>query len=456
MLLRNCAESADRVFFFLLVVGLAACVPVKTSLEERLEAAMEDRLRQCQVKGASAAVILPDGVVRTVTAGYSHDDVRMDPGMAFSVGSITKNVVSALVLQLVEEGVLSLDDPVAKWLPPYPHVDGSVTLRQLLSHTSGIYMFFESQRLWDDLLRDRERRFTPEEVLGYLEEPDFAPGHGFRYSNTNYLLAAMIIERATGSTLAVELRRRFWEPLGLESARLPLEEPYPEQLAHVWGDNFEGDGSFRDLTFLPRISHDSIGCPSVFMTARDLARWSYALFHGQVIAETSLAQMEAFGDQGSYGLGLQRFSRLKTAGQRAWGHGGGSIGSEAYVAYLPDHDVTLALMINRFGGEGSTLILRELAGITMMRVKPSALVLSVQSLQSWQALTWVLAGAGALLFAVRRQRPAVLFVLGGLALVAGWVSSRHALFLEMILVPEALLLVSAGIFLALKQRLRKA
>ena len=265
-----------------LLAGVA-CRSGARSLEERLREALDTRVRHCGVKGASAAVILPDGTAWEGAAGISHGDVEMTPDMAFAVGSITKNMVAALVLQLAEEGRLSLEDPLSRWLPPYPHVDGAITVRQLLNHTSGLFMFWDNQAIWDDLIRERTRVFTPEEVLGYIQEPYFAPGEGHRYSNTNYLLAAMIVTRVTDSTLSAEMRRRFWEPLGLESACLPLEEPYPENIAHVWGDNFEKGSPIRDLTVLPRTSHDSIGYGSsgVFMIAGDLARWTHALFGGK-------------------------------------------------------------------------------------------------------------------------------------------------------------------------------
>jgi D-alanyl-D-alanine carboxypeptidase len=438
----------------LILAVLTGCVGRARPPEKRLQSAMEKRLRQFDVKGASAAFILPDGCLRTATAGVSHGNVRISPDMAFSVGSITKNMVAALVLRLAEDGKLSLEDPVSAWLPPAPHVDGAITIRQLLNHTSGIYMFFENQQLWDDLIKDRTKVFTPQEVLGYLREPYFAPGRGFRYSNTNYLLAAMIVEKATGSTLAVELRKHFWQPLGLTSARLPLEEPYPETLAHVWGDNFEKGGAYRDITFLPRVSHDSIGCPSVFMTAGDLARWTHALFHGRVLRRESLVEMEAFGQPGSYGLGLQRFPRLKTAGQLAFGHGGGSIGTEAFMVYLPEHGVCFALMINRFGGRCSSRLLRDLGGITMMQVKPSALFLSFRNLQSWMALAWVVVGAGLLIHAARKGQPLVLIVFGGIAVLAGWISNRQALLLEFILVPEGALLAAIGFVLFIRKQPR--
>jgi D-alanyl-D-alanine carboxypeptidase len=411
-------------------------------------------VRRCEVKGASVAVVLPDGVAWRGAAGLSHDDVAMRPHMSFAVGSITKNMVAALVLQLAEEERLSLDDPISRWLPDHPHVSGAITVRQLLNHTSGLFMFWDNQALWDDLMRDRTRVFTPEEVLGYIEEPYFAPGEGYRYSNTNYLLAAMIVTRVTGSTLAAEMRRRLWTPLGLESARLPLEEPYPESMAHVWGDNFEKGSAVRDITLLPRASHDSItyGSAGVFMTAGDLAGWTHALYRGEVLTPRSLEEMRTFSGGGSYGLGLGRLERGFVRWARSEGHGGGNIGTAAYMVHLPDHGVSLAVMVNRFGSGCAAQIVRDLGGIAAWHVRPPSIGAIVWSVEGLLAGLWLLAGAGALVFAIRKDRPQVLLVCGGVALAAAWVSSARGLLLHYVLVPEGVLLLALGAWRALRRR----
>ncbi len=259
----------------------ASCTRDRRSLDERIHSALERRLGQFHVRGASAAVILGDGPVHCVVAGVSHDTVAIVPDMLFAIGSITKNMIAALVLALAEEDALSLDDPLQKWLPPYPYIDSMITVRQLLGHTSGIFMFWENQKLWDDLIMYRDSLFTPEVVLTYLDKPYFSPGKGFRYSNTNYLLLAKIITKVTGTPLSVQLRRRFWQPLGLAHAFLSMEDDIPkQQLAHVWGDNFEKGGIVKDITFLPRRAHETItyGSSGVFITAHDLALWCAALF----------------------------------------------------------------------------------------------------------------------------------------------------------------------------------
>lgn len=331
---------------------------------EQLQNALDKHLKRYDVKGASVAIIVPDGEMMIGVSGVSHDTVAMKPGMLFAIGSITKNVVAALTFKLAEEGMLSLDDSLFKWLPSYPKVDSTITIRQLLHHTSGLYMFWDNQRIWDDLKKYRNRAFTPEEVLTYLKEPYFPPGKSWHYSNTNYLLLAMIITKATGSSLSDEFRKRFWEPLDIEKAYLSMEEQIPDNLAHVWGDNFENDGSFRDLTFLPRVSHETItyGSSGLFMTAGDLAFWCQTLFTRKVLKHSSMEQMLNFNREG-YGLGVHLFSKRITNGVKAYGHGGGNIGTSAYMAYLPDFETSIVVMINAFHGKCLDRILEDLIEI---------------------------------------------------------------------------------------------
>ena len=338
------------LLFILVLCHSLSCSQSDRPLPQQLQEALDNGLRKHDGIGVSAAAFLPDGNLWLGVSGKSHDTVAMRPDMLFAIGSITKNFVAALTLQLVEEGKLSLDDALHTWLPRYPKVDSTITVRQLLNHTSGLYMFWQNQSIWDDLKKYRAKVFTPEEVLVYLKDPYFAPGKGHRYSNTNYLLMATIITKVTGSTLSAELRKRFWKSLDLKSAFFYLEEKSPDNLAHVWGDNFDNDGSFRDITFLPRLSHESItyGSAGIFMTAEELARWAHALFQKQVLKQSSLTEMLKFDGEGYYGLGIGRFKSSFTNSETAYGHGGGNIGTTAYMIHLPDFRISLAVMINTF------------------------------------------------------------------------------------------------------------
>lgn len=119
----------------------------KNTIEEKLQKVLDDGISKYDVRGVSAVVIFPDQKVWKGVSGISHDTVSIKSNMLFAIGSITKNVVAALTLKLAEEGMLSLDDPLSKWLPAYPYVDSNITIRQLLNHTSGIYIFWDNQKI---------------------------------------------------------------------------------------------------------------------------------------------------------------------------------------------------------------------------------------------------------------------------------------------------------------------
>ncbi|MFC1544946.1 serine hydrolase domain-containing protein [Gemmatimonadota bacterium] len=312
------------VFLVFLLLFTSLSCSENIPLEEKLQKILDKGISRYGVKGVSAAVILPDQKVWTGVSGISYDTVALSPDMPFGIGSVTKNFVAALTLKLVEDGVLSLDEPISNWLPEYPNVDGNATIRQLLNHTSGIYMFWQHEDIWADMERDKSRVWTPEEVLGYVNEPYFAPGQGSRYSNTNYLLMAMIITKATGSSLSAQMRERLWLPLDIGSARMVLEEGFPQNQAHVYW-------SGQDITFEPRMAHECIGYGSsgLFMTAQDLARWSHALFTGKVLKHESMEAMQQFvdidinRDTKAYGLGVQLFAGRMSSGETSVGHTGG-------------------------------------------------------------------------------------------------------------------------------------
>jgi len=304
----------------------------------------------------------------------SHDTVAIKPDTLFAVGSITKNFVATLIMLLFEEEVLSLDDPLSKWLPDYPYINNLITIRQLLNHTSGIYMFWDNDEIWEELVRDRAKVWTPEEVLSYIKEPYFSPGDGFHYSNTNYLLLAMIIEKATSSKLSIEFKKRFWEPMGISDAFLSQEEEIPAYQAHVYGDNFVFGNAESDLTFQPRASHESIGFGSsgIFTSAKSLALWAHALFEGDILQKQSLDEMLQFvefntvSNMKAYGLGVQLYPQIFTSGARAIGHGGGNIGTSTYMVYLPDYHISIVVMVNAYPTRSIDYITKRLIKILII------------------------------------------------------------------------------------------
>jgi D-alanyl-D-alanine carboxypeptidase len=279
---------------------------------------------------------------------------RIERDMLFDIASVGKTFTAALVLQLAEEGLLSLDDPLHTWLPAYPNIERTITIRQLLNHTSGIFDFVENDAYWDSVLGDPNKLWEPADVLALVREPYFSPGQGARYSSTNYILLGMIVEAVTGSTMAEQIRTRFLIPLGLTHTFWLGSGRISGEIAHGHFD-LDGDGEIEDMASLPRTSIDSSkwACGAIASTAEDIARWADALYGGRILGPEAMEQMLSFyrpvaeapgGPLASgYGLGVQEF----TAGeQRMWGHLGQYPGYMAAMLYVPAYRITVVVLIN--------------------------------------------------------------------------------------------------------------
>ena len=226
------------------------------------------------------------------------------------IASVTKPFVAALVIALAEEGRLRLDDRLSRWLPTYPNAP-HVTLRQLLSHTRGLFGVDENENYVEAVDSALNRHWTPARVLRYVRQPYFAPGEGWHYSDTNYVLLGLVIKRATGTSVAAELHRRVLDPHGLEDAVLQPDEPAPRDSARGYGT--QGPTIPRPGRY---VSYRSIAssewtAAGMVASAPALARWGHALFTARVVTRESLKQMLDFVpadmlDYTGYGLGIAR------------------------------------------------------------------------------------------------------------------------------------------------------
>ena len=339
---------------FLLGAAQAASTP---TLAEALQQVLDTELVNHDGIGVSAAVIIPGRKPWLGTGGVSHDTVAISPDMLFGIGSNTKNFMAALILQLAEEGKLSLEDQLNKYLPNYANINNTITIRQLLNHTSGVYNITEHPLIWDSIFNNPFKIWTPEEILtNFVKRPYFPPGNGWHYSNTNYTLLGMIVEVVTASKVSTELRNRFWDPLGLTRTFLDIEETIPptEVFAHRWYD-ISGDGIPDDMLLIFRTSEFSAywTAGAMFSTAEDVAKWSQALFRGNVLSRASLDQMLTFHSPTpgepqmiGYGLGTVKFAPVLVAGEEAYGHGGWVFGYSTVMAFLPDYNVSIAILLN--------------------------------------------------------------------------------------------------------------
>lgn len=313
-----------------------------------LQEALDSMRATLDVPGASVAVILADGRLWRGVSGVANGAGEpVSPEMLFDVGSITKTFTSALVLNLAAAGVLELGGPLTKWLPDFPNGEG-VTIRQLLQHTSGLHNYSENPEYIPALRSDFTRVWTPEDSYAYMQEPYFAPGEGWHYSNANYQLLGQVVERATGESYAAQLRSRILEPHGLEQTFHEAGEEVRGRRAHAFVD-INGDGRPEDLTSLvPTTSFVTAAgaAGAIVSTAADLARWARSLYQGEVVRGEwfeALTDWVERGDGMQYGLGVIRYT---PADEALFGHKGNTVGYSASVWHAPDAGVTVAVLTN--------------------------------------------------------------------------------------------------------------
>lgn len=267
------------------------------------------------------------------------------PEALFRVGSVTKTHVAATVLALVGEGKIALDDPVTKHLPEFPMLAG-VTVRHLLSHTSGIFNFTQDP----EFFRLKKQKRTPKEIVERaLREPLASePGKAFAYSNTNYTLLGMIVERASGTSLGKAIRARVLEPLGLRRTFLDGEEPLPEPL--VPGFDMRG----KDQTNAEDPSNPW-AAGAMVASVGDVARLHQALYTGTHLPRDArealtLSPVPVGDGHHGYGLGVFVLDGYATGGHGAGlGHGGDIEGYHTDSMTLTERRTTFTSIVNQDG-----------------------------------------------------------------------------------------------------------
>ncbi len=308
-------------------------------------------------QGVSAAIIVEDQGYWTGTSGYSESGKPVKADMPFNIASIGKNFLATLILQLAEEGKLSLDDSIAKWGLGSLTIDENITIRQLLNHTSGIFDWVSHQQSpfyipYSEI--DYIRVWTQDEILNQLSgEPYFSPGDGWHYSTTNYNLLKIISEKVTGVTIPIEIQKRFLKPLRLEHT-IALDVgsiiPHHLEIAHGWFD-VDGDGELEDISCDCQSWITSMSPHMMYASALDLAIWSQALYGGQILSKASLNQMLDFHrptpnepPYTGYGLGTGEISFKGLI--QTYGHLGYHYGNMSAMLYIPKMKTSIVVLTN--------------------------------------------------------------------------------------------------------------
>lgn len=325
------------------VLGLTGTAGVAVAAPEGIdEAVVQSGLDRMAADGAQGVQVrVVDGgktmLLRSGTARLG--SARPVPlNGRFRVGSVTKTFTATVVLQLVAEGRVALDEPVASYLPGLLPDGDRITVRMLLQHTSGLYDYTNALGLEpENFPRVRFREFAPRELVAMstARPLDFEPGAKFAYSNTNYVVAGLLIEKATGQSYERAVERRVLRPLGMRETRMGGRAPHGP---HAHGYMVIGD---RPVDVTAMNSSMAWAAGAMISTTADLDRFYAALLSGRVLAPAQLAEMKTTVD--GYGLGL--YEAPLPCGRSVWGHDGGIPGYATFVMSTEDATTRLEMSV---------------------------------------------------------------------------------------------------------------
>lgn len=306
----------------------------QTTATEKSDSVLRAAMMAVVDAGATGVIVrVDDGDdVTRIGVGVASLDPRQPMGTSdqVRVGSITKSMVATVTLQLVGEGRLHLGDTVEQWLPGVIPNGAQITLRMLLNHTSGIYNYTDDPSFIPEVIADPYRYWSPEELIkiATAHPPVFAPGTGWSYSNTGYILIGLILEKVTGVPIGSLLERRIINPLDLRNTYFATSGLFRGPYAHGYiPPSLTGDGYVDASGWSPSWAW---AAGAVVSNAPDLARFYTALMSGDLLRPGLLRQMTTTVDTGqgfAYGLGI--YTRSTPCGT-VWGHDGGIPG---YISF---------------------------------------------------------------------------------------------------------------------------
>jgi len=376
------------IVFFLLMESLSSSIsPAQSSiapdLQAKVDKAAQEVLAYTAVPSASVAVVL-DGKLAYV---HAYGNARLQPAtparteMRYSIGSISKQFTAAAILLLQEDGKLSLDDKVAKYIPDLTRAN-EVSIRQLLSHTSGYQDYWPQDYVPPFMLQP----ITAQKILDlWARKPlDFDPGTKWQYSNTNYVIAGLIIEKVSGMPLLQFLQQRVFSPLGMKSVANIDQEKL--------GDT-DATGYMRyalgPLRVAPKEGKGWLfAAGELAMPAADLARWDIAIIDRQLLKPASYDEFETevrlkngLGTQ--YGLGLDVLSQTD---RRALAHGGEVSGFTTENIVFPDDRAAVLVLTNQDAARASSDLARRISTLIFSTQDPSSAAKTEQARKIFDGL----------------------------------------------------------------------
>ena len=322
---------------------------------DKVDEYIEAEMRKQEIPSLSLAVVQAGRVVKSKAYGLANMELNVPatPRTVYQIQSITKSFIACAIMLLVEDGRLGLDDNISKYLSGLPQAWSGVTVRQMLTHTSGIPSFVQDQGGGAAIVAFAQKTDSSEQIIRWAADRPlkFAPGEGRKYSSTGYHLLGMIIEKVSGKPWGQFLRDRIFAPLGMSSTRVFSHfDIIPNRAS---GYNHFGDVPVNGLTFTPAIMESAAG--GLVSTVEDMAKWEITLERGTILKPSTLAQMAVpiklkndsivQGNDGTrYGLGWD----LPTwEGHRVMAHGGDHVtGFTAIFTRFIDDKVAVIILTN--------------------------------------------------------------------------------------------------------------
>ena len=357
-------KQSFLVLLCLLTIGVAhgqaPRVADTASLKNTLQLKLDEWHKAGGFPGATLGVVLANGESFGLAVGYSDRELKtpMKPTDRMLAGSVGKTFAAATALQLIKSGKIKLDDRIEKYLgrePWFARLPNArdITVRHLMNHTSGLVRYEFKPQFTKDLSGNPEKTWKPEELVAYLfdEKPKFAAGNGWDYSDTNYIVLGMIIEKVTGNKFYDEANKRLLKRLKL-TGTIPQDGPRLKGVVQGYaGPNnpFGGtDAMIQTGKFVinPQFEWTGGGYAS---TAEDLARWAKMIYEGKAFSADLLPQVldgvaaPMLGRETKYGLGV--IIRQTSVGT-AYGHSGFFPGYMTDMMYFPEQKIAVAVQVN--------------------------------------------------------------------------------------------------------------
>jgi CubicO group peptidase (beta-lactamase class C family) len=330
--------------------------------------------------GPGAAVLVKRGDQVLYRGAIGRADVAAATPLSadgmFRIGSVTKQFAAAGVLRLVEQGKVALSDPLSKYVPGYPNGD-AVTVRQLLNHTSGIRSYTSMPGIMDGPI---QRDLTTPQLIDVFknEKPDFAPGEGWLYNNSGYVLVGAVIEAASGMPWHQYLHEQFFAPLGMTHTGYGHDPAVVARQVH--GYSWEGD---KVVDARPISMTQPHAAGALVSSVDDLHTWNRALHEGRVLQDASYLAMITPQDkamESMYGYGLVAGT---VRGAPMLSHGGGIFGFSTTLNYVPGDDISVVVLQNADGArgnnEGPSELARRIAAFALGDPYPTATPIAVDA-----------------------------------------------------------------------------